>query len=290
MTKILYIVSTLKSTGPTNQLYNIVRYGDNQNYSYTILTLSPEPNDSKIDDFKKLGVRVDTLNLSRVKGVIKGKKLVIKYVNQNKPDIIHTQGIRPDTMVVDILDNYSKISTLRNYPWDDYPLKFGKFKGSILARRHLKTISKSKKIITCSRSLKEEFYNKNNFDFEYIQNGVDTEKYYSPTTEETENLKIKLGVPKDKVIFISVGSIIPRKDPINLVKGFLNSEESNKSLLYIIGEGPLISELNGLIKNHDNVILCGKKNNVADYLKVADYFISTSLSEGLPNTVLEAMA
>lgn len=73
MTKILYIVSTLKSTGPTNQLYNIVRYGDNQNYSYTILTLSPEPNDSKIDDFKKLGVRVDTLNLSRVKGVIKGK-------------------------------------------------------------------------------------------------------------------------------------------------------------------------------------------------------------------------
>jgi glycosyltransferase involved in cell wall biosynthesis len=42
------------------------------------------------------------------------------------------------------------------------------------------------------------------------------------------------------------------------------------------------------IAQNANIVFLGKKTNIVEYLKVADYFISASSSEGLPNSVLEA--
>src|SRR5690606_29144322 len=39
----------------------------------------------------------------------------------------------------------------------------------------------------------------------------------------------------------------------------------------------------------DRVKLLGKKDNVLEYLRASDYFVSLSKSEGLPMSVLEAM-
>jgi len=43
MKKILYLVSSLKKSGPTNQLSYIIKYLDRTKFSPTILTLSSEP-------------------------------------------------------------------------------------------------------------------------------------------------------------------------------------------------------------------------------------------------------
>src|SRR5699024_156477 len=42
------------------------------------------------------------------------------------------------------------------------------------------------------------------------------------------------------------------------------------------------------IATNSNIIFLGNVNNVRDYLRYADYYISASKSEGLPNSVLEA--
>ena len=39
-----------------------------------------------------------------------------------------------------------------------------------------------------------------------------------------------------------------------------------------------------------NVVLCGNVSNVNEYLNVADFFVSVSKAEGMPNAVLEAMS
>ena len=49
--KILYIVSTLKNSGPVNQLFNVVKFING--HQVIILTLSPEVDDSRIQDFIK---------------------------------------------------------------------------------------------------------------------------------------------------------------------------------------------------------------------------------------------
>ena len=43
------------------------------------------------------------------------------------------------------------------------------------------------------------------------------------------------------------------------------------------------------LSNHcENILFEGNVNNVPEYLNIADYYISASKAEGLPNSVLEA--
>lgn len=289
MIKILYIVSTLKNTGPTNQLYNIIKYSDKNIFHQQILTLSSEPKDSKLSDFKDLGINIDSLNFTRIESFLKGKKKLLKYIESIKPDIIHTQGIRADILSSKLLSSYLTISTIRNYPFDDYPLKFGKIRGNIMARKHLDALKGIDFTIACSKSIHDILKEKHGIQLDYIQNGVNTEKFYAPTKNEKIEIRKKLGIPIDCRMFVSVGSLIHRKDPITVVKGFLESELDDNSKLFLIGDGPLKFQIQDMFSSN-KIVLIGQVNNVSEYLKAADYFLSLSLSEGLPNTVLEAMA
>ena len=82
--RVLFLVSSLKKSGPTNQLSYIIKYLDKSVFNPMILTLSNEIDDSAISYFvDKLGVRVDTLGLSRLNGIIKAKSKVKKYISDN---------------------------------------------------------------------------------------------------------------------------------------------------------------------------------------------------------------
>lgn len=289
MYKILYIVSSLKKTGPTQQLLNIIT-NLNPIYQPVILTLSPEETDSIKGVFVDNGLEVHSLSMSRFSSLILAKRKIEKFITLTNPDIVHTQGIRPDSFVSSISKfNNKHVSTVRNYPFDDYAMKFGKKKGYIMARRHFKSIKKITHNLVCSSSLSKEFKEKLNFNVDYIRNGVNTDKFFAISKDEKINLKRKLGFSVGTKIFITVGSLIDRKDPITLIKAFnhLNSDDDIK--LLIIGEGPLKEKCEGIAKNGD-IEFIGNVNNVQDYLQIADFFVSTSLSEGLPNTVLEALA
>lgn len=60
--------------------------------------------------------------------------------------------------------------------------------------------------------------------------------------------------------------------------------------LVILGKGPEAAMLRAMEPDTGKLVMPGQVENVADYLKASDVFISASLGEGLPNTVLEALA
>lgn len=63
--------------------------------------------------------------------------------------------------------------------------------------------------------------------------------------------------------------------------------------LHIVGTGPLLTELQVLARNlgvQDRVGFLGFRDNVYDYIAHADALLMPSLHEGLPYTILEAMA
>lgn len=66
--KVLYIVSRLRCHGPISQLYNLIKYMDKQAFDITILTLSPEAKDSRLPEFRGLGIKCHSLRLSRSTG------------------------------------------------------------------------------------------------------------------------------------------------------------------------------------------------------------------------------
>jgi len=287
MKKILYIVSTLKKTGPIVVLANIVKYLDRNQFEPTILTLSVESNDSLINYFvDELGIKVDSLKLSRIEGIFKGKSKVLEYIESNNIDVVHTHGIRADGFLKNI--DIAKILTLHNYPYYDYPMKFVKIKSNLMIFNHMSTIKSNKEnCISCAKSISKEF-EQNNLDLPYIQNGVDIEKFISLSNEEKDSLKEKLNIDKEKKIYITVGSLIPRKDATTVIEGFKLYNKDDSSILLIAGDGFEKDNLKAI--SDKNIIFLGNISNVIEYLQLSDCFISASLAEGLPNTVLEAMA
>ena len=110
MKKILYIVSTLRNCGPTNQLSYIIKYLDSNQFIPSILTLSSESDDSAITYFESvLSVKVESLNLSRIQGIFNGLSKVKQYILDQNIDIVHTQGIRADGLVRNIITIFETI-------------------------------------------------------------------------------------------------------------------------------------------------------------------------------------
>lgn len=286
--KILYVVSTLRRTGPTRQLLGLVKNLNKDAFKVKILTLSPEPIDTMIKEFIDADIEVDSLNLSRAEFVIKGKSALKKYIEKYNPDIIHTSGIRADTAVSNMKLMKKHCMTVRNYVYEDYISKYGNIIGKIAAMYGIKSIRNCKYVICCSKTLKhmyekilpaKELY--------VVQNGIDIDKFKpSLNFEEKISKRQTLGIPQECMVFLAVGSLIKRKDPISIIKAFKNANYKNKAILILLGDGELMEQCKN--ESDENVIIKGNVKNVEDYLKAADVYISASRSEGLPNSVLEA--
>lgn len=98
----------------------------------------------------------------------------------------------------------------------------------------------------------------------------------------------------DKPTLISVGRLENQKGYFHLIRIFKSLKENNPDAqLVILGEGRLKQQLINLSKNFgisDSVHFLGFKKNPFKYIKRADAFVFTSLYEGFPNALSEAMA
>ena len=102
-----------------------------------------------------------------------------------------------------------------------------------------------------------------------------------------------LGDP-ERPLLIAVGRLIELKGYDDLITAFarLHSTHSTAALA-IAGQGNLYNQLNNQIKAlglTDHVFLLGRRDDVPQLLAAADLFVSASHTEGLPVTLLEAMA
>ncbi|TWI76906.1 glycosyltransferase involved in cell wall biosynthesis [Desulfobotulus alkaliphilus] len=289
MKKILYIVSTLQRSGPTNQLYNLIKYLDRNEFEPYLITLSPEPeHGSAWQAFNDLGVSMQSLGLSRIKGFFFSKRRLKVLVDKIRPDVVHTQGIRADSLSSAALGDYSCLCTSRNYPYEDYPSKFGRFPGVLMAWQHFMAFRKLQ-VAACSSAIQKRL-KRHGIKAVTIQNGVDTDNFSPVSADQKSALRNKLSLPGDARIFLSVGSLIPRKDMQTIIAAFKKTMTDDLiKYLVVLGDGPLMEQLQGMV-DKEMILLAGSVDNVRDYLGAADVFVSSALSEGLPNTVLEAMA
>lgn len=287
--RVLYIVSSLRSCGPINQLYGLIKNLDKDIFRVKIITLSREKENSMINAFLSLGVEIVAAELSKAAMHFSGKSFLQATARGFCPNIIHTSGIRPDYYAEKWLGDYLHCATIREYAYDDYPIEYGKLKGTIMAAAHLRVLSNIKYPVCCSFAIVQRLNASHGLRCSVIQNGVDDERYYSNLNpKEKIELRKKLDLPIDKKIYIFSGLLIERKDPITLIKAFNGANISAAACLVILGDGPMY-EMCERVKN-DSVFLRGHVNNVLDYLHASDIFVSASNSEGLPNSVLEAMS
>lgn len=231
--------------------------------------------------------------MSKVDSIIEGKKKLADLLGKIKPDLIQGLGMPPYTMSL----GYTKavhLVTLRNYCYQDYPDKYGKQLGNVLAHKdmHLiaQQIKKGETFITCSQSLSNIYRQNHNMEFGFIRNGVDIDQYQYADAAKKKEMKIQLGLPLDKTIVAYSGQFIDRKDQAFAIQGIMESKSAKRICMVLMGAGPNFNELSEKYAEDDSVLFTGNINNVNEYLQASDLYVSASKSEGMPNGVLEAMA
>jgi glycosyltransferase involved in cell wall biosynthesis len=94
-----------------------------------------------------------------------------------------------------------------------------------------------------------------------------------------------------KPMILAVGRLQRPKDPLTLARALGRLRTSFSAV--IVGEGPDRRRLETEIRRlgmEQAIVLAGDRGDVADLLARADVFVLSSTSEGLPLSVLEAMA
>lgn len=292
--KLCFLIVNCKITGPMNQTLNIIKNIDRKKFEICFVTLfDEEKENSMIDDYKKICNEHYCLHLNKIKSLIYGKYKLKKILKYLSPDIIHSLGMPAYRMSL-IYKSAKKLVTLRNYPYDDYPSYYNKIIGPIMAFFDLKLIKnlykKDKVFVTCSKNLSDIYKKRQNINFQYICNGVDIKKYYRVDLDKKNELRKKLNLPLNKIIFIYTAPFNERKNQDFAISAFLESKYKNDGIFILCGNGNKLNELKEKYYDYKNVVFTGKIKNIPDYLQASDIYLSSSKSEGLPNSVLEAMA
>lgn len=291
MIKIGYVISHLENTGPVNILYGIIKYLDRDKFEPYIITLKSEKKNTRKREFEELGVKIIENITSNFNIVFKRDKFLEKKIKELKIKILHAHCLPSAILIANLkLKSIKKLNTLH---WDfstDLIYMFGKIRGYILKKIYIKALKKMDLNISCGEGVSKLNKIHSGIESFSIMNGIDEEKINLKNVLESKNeIRKKLKISLDKQVFITVSSIDERKNILFLAKIF--KEELKEYILIIIGDGKKRNELEYLIKDSKNIYYYGKKdlNEVQYYLKTSDFYIFTSKSEGMPNSVLEAI-
>ena len=134
--------------------------------------------------------------------------------------------------------------------------------------------SENKRVLLSHKLAKEK-------NIKVFPNSIDTSVFYPRNKDQ---MREKLGFPKDAYIIAFVGRLLPVKGPDRLSAAIEEITE-NKPYSFYLGEGPLKPTCG-------NILFCNtvQHNQAAEYLSAADVFVLPTLAEGCCNAIVEAMA
>ena len=125
-----------------------------------------------------------------------------------------------------------------------------------------------------------------------IRAGIDVEAYKKVRVDK-EHKKAELGIAPGAGVVTTIGPFKPQKNLKDFVEVAKKvHERSPETIFLIVGDGEQRKDLEFLVYAYglkDQVKLLGWRNDIAEILAVTDIFAMTSLWEGLPRTILEAM-
>jgi sugar transferase (PEP-CTERM/EpsH1 system associated) len=171
--------------------------------------------------------------------------------------------------------------------------------GTLQLRRHQRWMQRAgwscvDQVLSVSTRLSERIATEIGFPLETIRtirNGVDLARFGHHSRIAA---RAALQLPIDRPVVGTIGRLVPVKDHVSLVDAMrVLQREQVDAVLVIAGDGPLeetIRRQAASLGFDGRVVLLGHRPDVEVVLAALDLFVLPSVSEGLPNTVLEAMA
>ncbi|KPJ58989.1 MAG: hypothetical protein AMJ42_02355 [Deltaproteobacteria bacterium DG_8] len=289
--KIAYIITSTGVGGAEKILYHTVTGLDYNQYSVSICSLKEKGEIAK--ELEKLGIEVHCLHMANKEGFIGWLISTIallklfSYLRRLKPTIVHSFLFRANILarIAGYLTGVPVIiSSIRVMGGEKGYFHYFEGMTSFMVDHY----------IAVSESVKRYIVQKSKIPVEKISviyNGVNVRKHNSL---QTQNVKAPFDIEAKDMILMTVGRLQKQKGHYYLFHAILKvRKEVAKIKLLIIGEGEEENNLKNLAESldlTDQIIFTGLRFDVENILSMAKIFILPSLWEGMPNTLLEAMA
>lgn len=288
---IAHIIYKLDYGGLENGVVNLINRMPESDWRHCIICMTD------FTDFRqrihRTDVEVYALNKPAGKAWVSYLHLW-RLLRQLKPDVVHTRNLATLEGQVPAFLAGIKGRVHSEHGWDMANLSGGNQRHRLL-RRLIRPFVQQ--YIALSRDLQrylERSIGVNPARLTQIYNGVDDGRF-NPAGKSASDLPWSR---RDVFVFGTVGRLQAVKDQLTLVRAFAELQLQHATLaasarLLIVGDGPQLLPLQQLIQQSglsDKVWLAGSRDDIPDLMRCMDVFVLPSLSEGISNTILEAMA
>jgi glycosyltransferase involved in cell wall biosynthesis len=241
-------------------------------------------------EFQQLGIQCHSLGLSRLKSAFVGITILRRFIGSHQVDVVHSSGVRADILSACVTGDWIRVSTRRPPLFEYRVIPHGPLLGTIIDAAEIWALSRMDQVVFVSNDAQQKARDRVGLRGIVIPNGVDQDTFSTVNAVSKKNIRRNLGLPQNSQIFVSINHLTNGKDPFTVLHGFIASIVAKEGILVLLGDGSLRKKCEVFCRRHSNIKIIGYTNEVREYLQAADFFISASLSEGFPNTVLEALA
>jgi glycosyltransferase involved in cell wall biosynthesis len=275
MSKLLFYVNTLGHGGAERVMVNLANAFSSQGFECTLVTSFPlEWEYECSEDVKRINLYDARIcgGLKRNFRLIKALRRVIK---SESPDTVVSFMAEPNfrMLFASIGMKCRKIVSVRNDPNKEYPNAVFKFLAKTLYRL-------ADGVVFQTKDAQEWFPKSIRRKSCIIMNQVNDVFYKTPLADERFDI-------------VTTGRLTTQKNHKMLIEAYSRVADQITSNLMIYGEGELRGELEAYVRElglEDKVFLPGATKNVPEVLRNAKAFVLSSNYEGMPNSLLEAMA
>ena len=219
---------------------------------------------------------------------------IYKILKREKPDIVHTHSSKAGIIgrfAAKLCGIKNIIHTIHGFSFNDTQNYLKKNLFIFLERIGAKI---SKYLIPVSTENITKGLNNNigkREQYKYIRLGVDIDNFKE--FKSKPSLKEELKINEQDILVTTIGPFKPQKNLPDFIKIARDISKHHKNFKFVIvGDGTLRTEFEKAIKEYDisnNIFLIGWRRDIANILHSSDFFVMTSLWEGLPISTIEAM-
>ncbi len=284
--RVAILTGQLGKGGAEKGLYNLLAHADRSRFHFTVICLNPGGWWAK--PIRDTGTEVVEVP-ENMSGTVRRCKFIVRLLRNAQPDILHSWNFYP-TAYCAVCGRVARIpvliGSLRNEP-EIILRKFG-FKAKLIFRSVHGFVINSQ----YARTLLQRI-NIKTAPLLVVYNAVEVPEI-TDHAHAAAVLVESWEIPRGPSLIGTVGRLIPEKNHTMFLRVLKKALESGNNVHgIIIGDGPLRKALQGeadRMRLRNNLTFTGARDNVQELLPGLSVFCLTSISEGLSNAVMEAMA
>ena len=295
LTKSLHIITSLSVGGAETMLLRLIKHKPDLAKSTIVISLTDNGEIGRI--LESLGASVICLGMHNWSSIFKALFKLKKIIQNEKPDIIHTWMYHAN-----ILGGIAAfIAKNKNIIWSIRRSEFTRDESLstfIVMRIGAIFSNVIPKVVVCVAESGLENHQKYGYkpdNMIVIPNGFDLEQL-KPDQVIRKEIRKELNIYDDEVVIGCVGRFHESKGYEILIASSMEVIKLHKKVRYLL-IGRDLDQQNIILMEwlnntgfSDHFLLAGEKHNVSDYMSAMDIFCLSSITEGFPNVLGEAMA